>query len=66
MQPKDEIELLRKQIRFHSDLYYNQDNPILSDTQYDELQATVLDPSEPVIVLIDSQDKEFVFVESRT
>ncbi|MBR4681779.1 MAG: NAD-dependent DNA ligase LigA [Elusimicrobiaceae bacterium] len=37
MQPKDEIELLRKQIRFHSDLYYNQDNPILSDTQYDEL-----------------------------
>ena len=37
MQPKDEIELLRKQIRFHSDLYYNQDNPVLSDTQYDEL-----------------------------
>ena len=37
MQPKDEIEQLRKQIRFHSDLYYNQDNPVLSDTQYDEL-----------------------------
>ncbi len=36
-----------------------------NDTHYDELQATVLDPSEPVIVLIDSQDKEFVFVESR-
>ena len=37
MQPKDKIEQLRKQIRFHSDLYYNQDNPVLSDTQYDEL-----------------------------
>lgn len=37
MQPKDEIEQLREQIRFHSDLYYNQDNPVLSDTQYDEL-----------------------------
>ena len=36
------------------------------DTHYDRLQATVLDPSEPVAVLIDSQDKEFVFVESRT
>lgn len=36
------------------------------DTHYDQLQATVIDPSEPVIVLIDSQDKEFVFVESRT
>lgn len=37
MQPKEEIEQLRKLIRFHSDLYYNQDNPVLSDTQYDEL-----------------------------
>ena len=37
-----------------------------NDTHYDQLQGTVLDPSEPVIVLIDSQDKEFVFVESRT
>lgn len=36
------------------------------DMHYDQLQATVLDPSEPVAVLIDSQDKEFVFVESRT
>ena len=37
MQPNEEIEQLRKLIRFHSDLYYNQDNPVLSDTQYDEL-----------------------------
>ena len=37
-----------------------------NDTHYDQLQGTVLDPGEPVLVLIDSQDKEFVFVESRT
>ena len=36
------------------------------DKHYDQLQGTVIDPSEPVVVLIDSQDKEFVFVESRT
>ena len=37
-----------------------------SDTHYDQLQGTAIDPGEPVLVLIDSQDKEFVFVESRT
>ena len=37
-----------------------------NDTHYDQLQGTVIDPGEPLIVLIDSQDKEFVFVESRT
>ncbi len=37
MQPKEEIEQLRQLISFHNDLYYNQDNPSLSDTQYDEL-----------------------------
>ena len=37
-----------------------------TDTHYDQLQATAIDPGEPVIVLIESQDKEFVFVETRT
>ena len=37
MQPKEEIEQLRRLINYHNDLYYNQDNPTLSDTQYDEL-----------------------------
>ncbi len=37
MHPKDEIEQLRKLVNYHSNLYYNQDNPVLSDTQYDEL-----------------------------
>ena len=37
MHPKDEIEQLKKLINYHNNLYYNLDNPILSDTQYDEL-----------------------------
>ncbi len=37
-----------------------------TDTHYDDLQATAIDPSEPLIVLVDSLDKQFVFVESRT
>lgn len=37
MHPKDEIEELKKLINYHNNLYYNLDNPILSDTQYDEL-----------------------------
>ncbi len=37
MHPKEEIERLKKLINYHNNLYYNLDNPILSDTQYDEL-----------------------------
>ncbi len=37
MHPKDEIEKLKKLINYHNNLYYNLDNPVLSDTQYDEL-----------------------------
>lgn len=35
------------------------------DTHYDNLQATVLDPCEPLAVLTNSLDNQFVFVESR-
>lgn len=35
------------------------------DKSYDQLQGTALDPCEPLAVLIDSKDKQFVFVESR-
>ena len=37
-----------------------------TDTHYDQLQATALDPGEPVAVLAESKDKKFVFVDSRT
>ena len=36
-----------------------------TDTHYDQLQATALDPCEPLAVLVNSQDNNFVFVESR-
>lgn len=35
------------------------------DTHYDQLQATALDPCEPLAVILDSQDKQFVLVDSR-
>lgn len=36
-----------------------------TDTHYDQIQATALDPSEPVAVLHESKDKKFVFVDTR-
>ncbi len=43
MHPKEEIEQLKKLINYHNNLYYNLDNPILSDTQYDELYKKLKD-----------------------
>jgi len=43
MHPKDEIEQLKKLINFHNNLYYNLDNPVLSDSQYDELYKKLKD-----------------------
>ncbi len=60
MQPKEEIEQLRKLIRFHSDLYYNQDNPVLSDTQYDDLYHRLqeLEKQYPQFVSSDSPTQQ--------
>ena len=35
MEIKEKIEALRKQISYHSDRYYNQDNPEISDYEFD-------------------------------
>lgn len=43
MHPKEEIDQLKKLINYHNNLYYNLDNPILSDTQYDELYQKLKD-----------------------
>jgi DNA ligase (NAD+) len=37
MEIKNEIEELRKQIQYHNDRYYNQDDPEISDYEYDQL-----------------------------
>ncbi len=34
---KDDIEVLQSLINYHSDLYYNKENPIISDYEYDIL-----------------------------
>ena len=33
----EDLEKLQKLIKYHSDLYYNQQNPIISDYEYDLL-----------------------------
>ncbi len=33
----DDVKILQKLIKHHSDLYYNKQNPIISDKQYDDL-----------------------------
>jgi len=43
MTPKEEIDQLKELINYHNNLYYNLDNPILSDTQYDELYKKLKD-----------------------
>ena len=35
MEIKDKIEDLRKQIEYHSNRYYNEDNPEISDYEFD-------------------------------
>ncbi len=37
MDIKNELEELRKQVQYHNDRYYNQDDPEISDYEYDQL-----------------------------
>ena len=37
MIPEEQIKNLREQIAYHSDRYYNQDNPEISDYEFDQL-----------------------------
>lgn len=37
MTPEEQIKNLREQIAYHSDRYYNQDNPEISDYEFDQL-----------------------------
>lgn len=41
--PAEEIARLRKELEFHNHRYYDLDDPILSDTQYDELYQKLKD-----------------------
>jgi DNA ligase (NAD+) len=41
MSDKKEYEALIKQIRYHNDRYYNQDDPEITDYEYDQLMRTL-------------------------
>jgi DNA ligase (NAD+) len=34
---KSDISILQNMISYHSDLYYNKDEPVISDREYDDL-----------------------------
>ena len=44
---KEKIKIIKK----HNNLYYNQDNPIISDSEYDRIKNEVLDLEKKFIFL---------------
>ena len=53
---KKEIEALRKEIEYHNQLYYEQDNPELTDAEYDKLtqRLKLLEKQNPELITKDS------------
>ncbi|HKL99103.1 MAG TPA: NAD-dependent DNA ligase LigA [Mobilitalea sp.] len=60
MDIKQEIERLREQIGYHNDRYYNQDDPEISDYEYDQLslQLRKLEEEHPELAVSDSPTKK--------
>ena len=60
MDIRHEIENLREQIRYHNDRYYNQDDPEISDHEYDQLlvRLTKLEEEHPEYKSADSPTQE--------
>ena len=56
MTPEEQIKELREKINYHSDRYYNQDNPEISDYEFDMLmqQLKKLEKEHPELVTKDS------------
>lgn len=56
MTPEERIATLREQIAYHSDRYYNQDNPEISDYEFDMLMQELkkLEKEHPEFVTKDS------------
>ncbi len=53
---KQDIEKLREQVKYHNDRYYNQDDPEISDYEYDQLSLRLrkLEQENPQYVYEDS------------
>ncbi|MBH1940136.1 NAD-dependent DNA ligase LigA [Mobilitalea sibirica] len=56
MDIKQEIESLRQQLEYHNDRYYNQDDPEISDYEYDQLSLRLrrLEEENPEYKMADS------------
>ena len=55
----NEIENLRRQINYHNDRYYNQDDPKITDYEYDRLilRLKELEEKHPQFITSDSPTK---------
>ena len=58
MDIRQEIEALREQLRYHNDRYYNQDDPEISDYEYDQLSLRLRK--------LEKENPEFASTESPT
>ncbi|HHV10167.1 MAG TPA: NAD-dependent DNA ligase LigA [Clostridiales bacterium] len=60
MDIKQEIEKLREQLKYHNDRYYNQDDPEISDYEYDQLslQLRKLEQEHPEYASADSPTRK--------
>ena len=56
MTPEEQIKELRDKINYHSDRYYNQDSPEISDYEYDMMMQELknLEKEHPELVTPDS------------
>lgn len=56
MDIRQEIEQLREQVQYHNDRYYNQDDPEISDYEYDQLSLRLrkLEKEHPELISEDS------------
>lgn len=68
MTPEERIKSLREQIVYHSDRYYNQDNPEISDYDFDMLMQELkkLEKEHPQLVTPDSPTQKVGGTAKRT
>lgn len=59
MDAKTRVEELKKQIEYHSNLYYNEDNPEITDYEFDQMMQELkkLEKENPELALEDSPTK---------
>ncbi len=60
MNPKDQVQKLQELLSYHSDRYYNQDSPEITDGEYDDLmrQLRALEAAHPQLQSPDSPSQK--------